>query len=183
MASNLFMGGTYSPGGANSTLHSFDPGQVMMNAGGGNAPYVGTPSSTSRFNAQQNKTPAQSAPKAFLGAESVRATGSGPFDAAYRQNLATYAGGQFMRPSGGLNFNPTQPSSFPGMPTGGGNAPAIGVPQTLLGQALGGQPFVPQTPAPPLSGMQTNLLNPQNFWLDQFLNQGKYGSGGNRMMQ
>ena len=63
---------------------SYNPASVMLNQGTGSSssPYV-------------------------VGAQSVRATGTGAFDNAYRQNLATYAGGQFARPNGSLSFNPT----------------------------------------------------------------------------
>src|SRR5208282_1616924 len=102
-----------------------------------------------------------------------RPTGpSSGYDPAYLQNLVTYGAGQFQQPSGGFNFNPTQISSFPGAPTGGGNAPIAGMPNTLLGAAQGGQPFSwnapsgQQTTAAP--GMATTNTTLQQ-WLDQFL--------------
>lgn len=83
-----------------------------------------------------------------LGAEAVRDTGTGPFDAAFRQNLATYAGGQFQRPNGFLGFNVTGNTPF-GTPTGGGSAPLPGMGGSLLQAALGGQAFgAPAAPAP-----------------------------------
>jgi hypothetical protein len=109
-----------------------------------------------------------------LGPESIRATGTGPFDAAYRQNLATYAGGQFSRP-GGMSFNPTDPNTFPGNPTGGGTAPVTGMPSTLLDTALSGQGF---SWTPPQTAQ-----NPGNFmglqqWMDQFMRNGRGGRMG-----
>ena len=90
---------------------------------------------------QSGSSPTQPA-TGTLGPSAIRATGAGPFDAAYRQNLATYAGGQFMPPSGGnLLFNPTDISTFPGAPVGGGNAPRTGTPFSLLAMAQGGLPF------------------------------------------
>src|SRR5262245_47579072 len=44
----------------------------------------------------------QGPPPNVLSSEAVRATGTGPYDSAYWQNLATYAGGQFVRPGGNL---------------------------------------------------------------------------------
>ena len=112
-------------------------------------------------------------PSNTLQAESVRATGTGPFDSAYRQNLATYAGGQFSRPGGSMSFNPTDLSTFPGNPTGGGNAPVTGMPNTLMDMALGGQgfsftppkPAQTATPAPRYGGLQQ--------WMDQFMRNGR----------
>jgi len=112
-----------------------------------------------------------------VGPSAVRATGSGPFDSAYRQNLATYAGGQFAAPSGGLSFNPTDTNTFPGQPTGGGNAPVTGMPNTLLDEALGGQSFSwtppPAQPAQTPSGSGT--MPSLQDWLKQFLMNGSKG--------
>lgn len=109
-------------------------------------------------------------PPNMVGPESIRATGTGPFDDAYRQDLATYAGGLFGRPGGNLSFNPTSNQPFGGAATGGGNAPVLGMPNTLLQNALGGNPFSytpPPTPTPtPADG------NPFETWLKQFMNQG-----------
>jgi hypothetical protein len=104
-------------------------------------------------------------PSSTIGPESVRASGSGPFDAAYRQNLATYAGGQFARPGGNLSFNPTS-GQMPGQPTGGGNAPVGGLPTGLLDMALGGNPFsfTPQAATPSASASP----NYWKFWLGQY---------------
>jgi hypothetical protein len=119
--------------------------------------------------------PAQQPSTGTLGAESVRATGSGPFDPTYRQNLATFAGGQFARPGGNLSFDPT--GQLFGNPTGGGNAPLQGMPDSLVGQALSGNPFsfTPPTPAPQIS-------DPLKFWQGQFLDDGTLfgGFGGGR---
>jgi hypothetical protein len=72
-----------------------------------------------------------------VGAQAVRATGQGPYDPAFRQDLATYAGGQFSRPGGNLSFNPT------------GQLPAgLGANNSLLSQALGGQAFSFAPPKP-----------------------------------
>lgn len=80
-----------------------------------------------------------------LGAQAVRATGSGPFDSAYRQDLATYAGGQFQRPGGVLSFNPTAP--FMGNP---GGSPGDMLTQALAGGGFGApQPQAPSAPARP----------------------------------
>jgi hypothetical protein len=104
-----------------------------------------------------------------VGPEAVRATGMGPYDPAYRQNLATYAMGQFMRPGTNFGFNPTQPLQF-GQPTGGGNAPVLGMPQTLLGQALGGQEVNMPTQQPQAASPQGggNFGNLQS-WLEQYM--------------
>ena len=92
---------------------TYNPASVMLSQGSG-APYIGS------------------------GASTIRATGSGPFDANYRQNLAIYAGG-LLGNKGNLNFNPTSSNPFANMgtPTGGGSAPLMGLPQTWLQQALG----------------------------------------------
>src|ERR1022692_111160 len=115
-----------APNVANAAGASFNPAKVMMKSDGSSSAYM---------------QPSQ-----------VRATGSGPFDPAYRQNLATYAMGQFTPQSGGssTNFNPTGPIPF-GQASGGGNAPVQGLPMTLLGQAMGGQPGMANTsgPTPP----------------------------------
>lgn len=59
-------------------------------------------------------------------AGAVRSTAGGPFDSAYRQNLATFAGGDLARPEGGvLSFNPLAADPFGGQ-----------MPDTLLGQAF-----------------------------------------------
>jgi hypothetical protein len=137
----------------------------------------------------------QGLPPNVLGAEAVRATGTGPYDAAYRQNLATYAGGQFVRPAGPgflggntsgsvLSFNPT--GGLFGNPTGGGNAPVLGMPNSLIGQALSGNPFsftpLPPPPPPPPSD-DSQWTNPLGFWRDQFLDDGRQFGGGMRMME
>lgn len=110
---------------------------------------------------------------AYLQPTTVRATGSGPFDPAYRQNLATYAMGQYQPQSPtGTSFNPTGPIPF-GQATGGGNAPVLGTPQTLLGQALGGNPFTTPSPSTPPVSSANNASGGQfgdiNSWLQQYL--------------
>src|SRR6267378_1266646 len=142
---------------------TFSPTDVMMGRpkGGGSSPYLwsgpgAAPPQPGPAKRAQGPVPSVGAPPMpgpmpvgkdmvtttvpavsgnTLTPESIRATGTGPFDAAYRQNLATYAGGQFSRP-GGMSFNPTDPSTFPGNPTGGGTAPVMGMPSTLLDTAL-----------------------------------------------
>lgn len=120
--------------------------------------------------------PAPQNPGNILTPEAIRATGSGPFDAAYRQNLATYAGGQFQRPAGGnLSFNPTDLSTFPGLPTGGGSAPISGMPSTLLDQALSGQGFNWTPPPQVQTATSPGDFNSLQDWLDQFLRNGRGG--------
>jgi hypothetical protein len=151
---------TANPTASGSQLGTvnYNPAQVMLNGGSASAtagsPYV-------------------------LGAESVRATGTGPYDAAYRQNLATYAGGQYTRPGGQLNINPTSNNQQWGNPSGGGNAPNVGLPTTLLQQALGGSPV--QQPAPSTAASTTSpstapssAANPQTIqnWLEQYMQNG-----------
>lgn len=197
----------------------FDPGRVLLGAGGG-GPYIQNGKNTSSFMRQppiptprlpgggqvgtggngggqifptprlpgggqvnangipMNGSPAQStvpAPSPTLGAETIRATGSGPFDAAYRQDLATYAGGQFQRPGGFLGFNPTGTDLF-GNPTGGGNAPVPGMGTGLLESALGGQPFTVQMPTPDqpqAAPSDSTTVNSWQDWLKRYRNQGR----------
>lgn len=114
----------------------------------------------------QPSSPVQQQPQqSVLPTEGVRATGTGPYDSAYRQNLATYAGGLFSRPGGLLSFNPTDPNALSGNgPQVGNFAPIGGSPPTLLEQALGGQSYAPQTPA-----QQQSIPNDYwKFWLKQF---------------
>lgn len=89
-----------------------------------------------------SRTPlAAGQPIGTVGPTAVRATQGGPFDQAYRQNLATYAGGTLAGAKNGLlQFDPTNPNSLQGPGTDAGNAPVPGMPNTLLSQALGGQP-------------------------------------------
>src|SRR5215471_20407723 len=122
-----------------------DPGQVFMGGGGRNRFFLG-PQNVQQDSGQGAQ--ANTGPLGTLGAEAIRATGTGPFDDAYRQNLATYAGGLFSRPGGFLGFNPTGTSLF-GAPTGGGNAPVPGTGMSLYSQALGGNPFSVPNPPPP----------------------------------
>src|SRR5215469_6091968 len=120
----------------------------------------------------QNAVPAPGPAQGTVGPESVRATGQGPFDPAYRQNLATYAGGPFARPGGNLSFNPTDLSTFPGLPTGGGTAPVSGMPLSLLDMALGGQPFSWAPPTARTGQTPPNFAQLQD-WLDQFMKGGR----------
>ena len=170
----------------------YNPGQVML-GGGGNMPRPianpirvgvfgsgGGGGTDSRPYLPNNKVGAPSAGGTTVGPQAVRATGTGPYDSAYRQNLATYAGGLFSRPGGTLAFNPTDPNAFQGMgqPTGGGNAPVSGAPTGLLDQALGGSPFsfTPQAPQAATPQPQQPTGNDYwKFWLNQ------YGSPLNNM--
>lgn len=171
---------------------NFNPADVMMRSGQRGLPYVGGPVKSGPPITMGGGGPIQSPPPPPSGgesaapaqvtvpgnpslAESIRATGSGPYDAAYRQNLATYAGGQFARPGGNMSFNPTDPATFPGQPTGGGTAPVTGMPFSLLDMALGGQPFSWQPPAPASTGgagPQQPDWQQLSEWLKQMLGQG-----------
>lgn len=149
---------------AQAEMTNYDPGRVLFGGGGSQpyvtmnaAPAVGTSASTSTSN--------------ILGPESVRATGAGPFDSAYRQNLATYAGGQFFRPTGSLSFDPT--GNLFGSPTGGGNDPVIGTGESLFGRALGGNPFSFAPPAPPVTEQQPDMFSSWQDWIEQFREQGR----------
>jgi hypothetical protein len=85
-----------------------------------------------------------------IGAESVRATGTGSgFDPAYAENLAVFGAGGFNRSGGTLNVDPfaTNPFEGFGAPVGGGNAPVYGGPQTLLESAMAASAATPP-PAP-----------------------------------
>jgi hypothetical protein len=126
--------------------------------------------------------PTSSPQPSQYGAQSVRATGGGAGDAAWRQNLATFSGGQFERPGGSLSFNPLSTNPFSGAPTGGGNSPVQGSPSTLLQYALGMNPLtmMPSSPtATPSAGpAQTSTPSGQSTqnsipeWLDQFMSMG-----------
>ena len=122
----------------------------------------------------------------YIGAQSVRATGGGAGDAGWRQNLATFSGGQFTRPGGSLAFNPlsTNPFSAQSAPSGGGNAPAMGSPSTLLQYALG---MNPMTGLPPSGGGSATpssapaqsptpsgggTINSIPDWLEMYMSQG-----------
>jgi hypothetical protein len=147
----------------------------------GTGPYVGGMG-------QVKGQPGQSqSPSYTVGSQAVRATGTGPFDAAYRQNLATYAGGQFQNP-GVLSFNPTaqpgQAGALGGQATGYGSAPVQGGPNSLLGMALGGQAYStpnqqPSAPAPSTStsgssSQPTPIWQQPGWqqWLNSLTNQG-----------
>src|SRR5512146_1101943 len=83
-------------------------------------------------------SPGSGGPCTSSGQSTIRATGTGPFDANYRQNLAIYAGG-LLANRGNLGINPTSQNPFANMgtPAGGGSAPLMGLPQTWLQQAMG----------------------------------------------
>lgn len=160
---------------------NFDPGRVFLGsnrARGG--PYL--PISPIKMNNGTNTASTQPAQvprinqnQDVLNPEAVRATGTGPYDPAYRQNLATYAGGQFSRPGGSMNFNPTDLSSFPGNPVGGGNAPLPGLPDSLVSQALGGNPFSfqPSTQNQQPSQTGNDFVGGWQDWLRRFRGQGR----------
>lgn len=170
--------------GGNSMSPTYNPLQVGMKPG--TSPYIGgTPSNTARTATPKLVGPIGAAqppqpPQQKLGAQGILATGSGPGGAAYGQNLANYSGGQFMRPQGGLQFNPFQigQTQF-GAPTGGGNAPSYGIPQTLLGQAQGGQPFAPTPPpAPPATSNLNAAASPeQQYSIEQLFSSPQGGLG------
>lgn len=143
--------------------NNFNPANVMMGAGD-KGPYM-------------NTKPVKGIPKRptipdnnnVIGAQAVRSTGAGPYDPAYRQNLATYAGGQFQRPGGFLGINPTGPIT--GLPVSGGSAPVQGVPNSLLSMALGAQPQY-QAPQPtPSQSTNANSIQPQNWqsWIQNLM--------------
>lgn len=119
----------------------------------------------------------------YVSPTQISATGSGPFDPAYRQNLAVYGGGQFAPPGSNWSFNPTNLGNSFGNPTGGGNAPVMGMPTTQLAQALGGNPFYTQSPSTQASSSssaagqtssptQTGQWNWLPAWLQQYLSSG-----------
>jgi hypothetical protein len=144
-----------------SSVMSSNPGKVGIPylGGGGRGPLPAIPG--------KGAPSAQQQPQATLGPESVRATGTGPFDPAYRQNLATFAGGLFARPGGNLSFNPTSQQPFGGQATGGGNAPVLGMPSTLAQSALGGNPFS-FTPPQPVNASPGMTTQDMQWWLSQF---------------
>lgn len=147
--------------------------------GSGSGPYA-RPGSNIIKAGQVNATntaPAQTS--TTVGPESIRATGTGPGDASWRQNLATFSGGQFQRPGGFLGFDPTSAQPFGGAATGGGTAPVMGMPSTLLSMALGGQPFSFAPPAPQQQPQSTpsgdsTFMNGDD-WLSRYM-------GGGRMV-
>jgi hypothetical protein len=146
-----------------------NPMQVNMgNPGSTGKPYVGSPTTYwgSKPVGRTNPWQAPSLPQpasTTVGPQAVRATGSGPFDATYRQNLATYAGGLFQNPTGTMNINPT--GNISGQATTGGNAPQQGMPTTQVSAAIGGNPF---SFAPPSTPQVPTLQQ----WLTQFMKQG-----------
>jgi len=156
---------------------SFNPAQVMMNPPQATGvPYVGSDGGKRppmQLKPKQAAPPSPAPPTGILKPESVRATGTGPFSSDYRQNLATYAGSQFSRPGGSMNFNPTDPNTFPGQPTGGGTAPVTGMPNSLLDMALGGQGFSWMQPQPAQTATDPGQLGNIQDWLDQFMQNGR----------
>lgn len=143
-------------------MAAFNSGSVSMGPGRMGGPYVPTRAlaqpggGTAAPGGQAPAVP----PGNILGPESVRATGNGPFDPAYRQDLATFAGGLFAKPGGALSFNPTALGSTWGQPTGGGTAPVFGMPSTLSQLAIGGNPF---TFTPPVPSQQQQYWWQQNY--------------------
>jgi len=168
----------------------FNPGSVNFGSGITNKPYLplkpiqlpqagGQPQ---RPTAPVQRPPQQPAfnpnqPAGVVGAQTVRATEGGPFDQPYRQNLATFAGGQFERPGGNLSFDPTATAGTPNSLFGdlGGKGPTDLLSQALLG---GGMSFPnPMPPTAPQSlGKRTPQRNPLQWWGEQF-------NRGGRMMQ
>lgn len=159
---------------------SSGPSTAKPSTGGSVGPVVagqfsgGSPNPTSTGKSQMIRAgefnqPSTGGPN-VVGSESIRAIGTGPFDDAYRQDLATYAGGLFGRPGGNLSFNPTSNQPFGGAATGGGTAPVLGMPNTLLQNALGGNPFSYTPPVDPMATKPDG--NPFETWLKQFMNQG-----------
>ncbi len=171
---------------------NFDPGRVLLGTPSRKQPYLPNPDA-GRFGNFGHPPPVEASGNAtaprtdvpvpslgqmqnnVLGSESVRSSGSGPFDSTYRQNLATYGGGQFARPGGNMSFNPTDASTFPGNPTGGGNAPLPGLPDSLISRAIGGNPFSFSPPQPaaitPATSDQPDIMDWQD-WLRQMRQQG-----------
>lgn len=152
---------------------SYNPADVMLRRDpiqiGGSKPYLPV--------SNPQKRPAQPQQPKVLGAEAIRATGSGPYDPAYRQDLATYAGGLFQRPGGFLGLNPT--GSLSGNPTGGGNAPVPGTQNDLLSMALGGQSFLspPAQQAKPASAPAKQQKPANDNFLERYLGAGRYLRG------
>lgn len=161
---------------------NYNPSAVMMRPPGvAGQPYLGT--GRPPANNVAPGTTARPGPPASaggtLGATSIRPTSNAGYDPAYAQNLATYAGGQF---SGVTSFNPFNLSTFPGAPTGGGNAPVAGLPNTLLSQAQGGQAFswnppAQQTQQDTAAPGTSTVLNMRD-WLNQFLSGRLLGAAG-----
>ena len=121
------------------------------------------PKPTNMGTAPNALAPPPTAPGNVLGSQVVRATGSGPFDSAYRQNLATYAGGLQNKPGGVLNLNPTNP-----------NDPAFQNPTSLLSGALGGQNFQYSAPKPePKKVAKGTNQNPD--WQDWLTKRSRFG--------
>ena len=161
---------------------TFNPAHLMLGENS-NKPYVSTQGNVQK-NIVMRKQPLQLQPSSApqpqsntIGAQSVRPTGTGPYDAAYRQNLATYAGGLLARPHGFLGFNPT--GNMFGNPVGGGNAPVQGMPTTLEEQALGGQAFgapgipSPQPAAPKAKPNAPRATGNWQDWVNQFRQNGR----------
>jgi hypothetical protein len=147
-------------------------GGVSLGGGGGGV-YMPRGGGFQTQKPATSATPQPSQPVQTLGAEAVRATGTGPYDNAYRQNLASYAGGFSQRPGGMLGFNPT--GNIMGSPTGGGTAPVQGGMPDLLSNALAGGGFQAQLPQPtPQAGASTGTprRDPLKFWLNQYQTQG-----------
>lgn len=150
---------------------NFNPMSVMMGKPSNPLqPYVPT-APIKKGVETPNTPPAQGRPVATLAPESVRATGTGPFDPAYRQNLATFAGGLFGRPGGTLGFNPTSKQPFGGAQVGGGNSPLFGMPSTQNEMAIGGNPFSFTPPTPTENAMPAMLTMVD--WLKQFTDRGR----------
>jgi hypothetical protein len=163
---------------------NYNPSSVMMGAPAkGSSPYLPLAPAKPKPTAPAAPPPSSTT----LAATANRPTGpSAGYDPAYLQNLMSYSAGQFQQPSGGFRFNPTDVNTFPGAPTGGGSAPVLGMPNTLLGQAQGGQPFSWNAPSTPIAPTPTGGPAPGSpnanvtlqQWLQQFLQGGSPWSGG-----
>lgn len=159
----------------------WNPMRVGLERSIGGSPYASPGNNLRKANEVTTPSAGAATPATgTVGPESVRASGSGPGDATWRQNLATFSGGQFQRPGGFLSFDPTSAQPFGGAPTGGGTAPLFGLPSTLLSMALGGQPFSfspsassSQQPQSTGSGDSTAMTN--SDWLARYM-------GGGRMV-
>jgi hypothetical protein len=159
---------------------NYNPASVMMGQPPmGSSPYVARttpkPAPVAKGTGTRPGPPVAAAPTGgTLAATANRPTGQSPgYDPSYLQNLVTYGAGQYQQPTGGFRFNPTNISTFPGQPSGGGNAPVAGMPNTLLTAAQGAQPFSwtppPSTPAAPASSGQPTTNTTLQQWLQQFL--------------
>jgi hypothetical protein len=132
MASNFYLGNASD---LSSNLGSMFGGGTTQGTLPG--PFPARPIQGPSDSGMTGSGPASQRPYNPLGAQAVRPTSFGNFDPQYGQNLATFIGGMFQRPQQNqpLQFNPygnlTDANvQYPQL--GGGNAPGVGLPQTLL---------------------------------------------------